>query len=171
MTHRYLIALGSNVPHSRHGLPRAVLAAALDALAAAGCRVVDAARPIASAPLGPSRRTYANGAAIVATSLGPEALLDLLQRIERAFGRRRSGGRWRARVLDLDVVLWSGGAYASPRLVIPHPHFRSRTFVLGPATAIAPRWRDPISGFTLRQLFGRLTRNRPLPRGPAWSGP
>ena len=44
--------------------------------------------------------------------------------------------RWRARVLDLDIVLWSAGPWASERLVIPHGEFRRRAFVLGPAAAI-----------------------------------
>ncbi|OCC22885.1 2-amino-4-hydroxy-6-hydroxymethyldihydropteridine diphosphokinase [Croceicoccus estronivorus] len=167
----YLIALGSNLPHHRYGSPRMILAAALDILVERGCRLVKVARPVSSAPLGPSRRTYANSVAIVECALAPEPLLDLLQAIERDFGRKRVGRRWRARVLDLDVILWSGGFHASPRLTIPHPQFRLRRFVLGPATTIAPGWRDPVTGLTVRQLFGRLTRNRPLPRAPAWSGP
>ena len=40
---------------------------------------------------------------------------------------------------------------------------RERTFVLAPATRIAPRWRDPVTGFTVRQLYARLTRSNPLP--------
>ncbi|MBS0475643.1 MAG: 2-amino-4-hydroxy-6-hydroxymethyldihydropteridine diphosphokinase, partial [Proteobacteria bacterium] len=39
MSQRYLIALGSNVRHHRHGPPERVLAAALDALRDAGVTV------------------------------------------------------------------------------------------------------------------------------------
>lgn len=162
--HRYLIALGSNRRHARFGPPRRVLAAALERLAAQGVRVIAAAPIIETAPVGPSIRRYANSAALVETKLEPEALLFLLKRIERAFGRRPGGQRWRARVLDLDVVLWSGGAYASGALTIPHPLFRERAFVLTPAAAIAPAWRDPLTGRTLRQLRARLTGPRPLPK-------
>ncbi len=96
---------------------------------------------------------------------GPGALLGELQAIEHRFGRRDRGGqRWRARVLDLDIVLWSGGTWASPDLLIPHPAFRQRDFVLGPAAGIAPEWRDPLSGLSLRQLHARLTRPKRLPR-------
>lgn len=115
-------------------------------------------------PVGPSIRRYANGAAVIETSLEPLALLTALKRIERAFGRRAGGQRWSARVLDLDVVLWSGGPFAAPGLTIPHPLFRERRFVLGPALAIAGQWRDPLTGLTLRQLHARLTRPRPLRR-------
>src|SRR4029079_3441069 len=119
--HRYLIALGSNQRHARFGPPRRVLAAALERLAAEGVRVISAAPAIETDPIGPSIRRYANSAAVIETALEPEALLALLKQIESEFGRRPGGQRWRARVLDLDVVLWSGGAYASADLTIPHP--------------------------------------------------
>jgi 2-amino-4-hydroxy-6-hydroxymethyldihydropteridine diphosphokinase len=126
--------------------------------------VLAASPAILTDPVGPSIRRYANAAAVIETSLEPLALLAALKRIERAFGRRAGGQRWSARVIDLDVVLWSGGPFAAPSLTIPHPLFRERRFVLGPALAIAGQWRDPLSGLTLRQIHARLTRPRPLRR-------
>lgn len=164
MRQRYLIALGSNVRHVRHGPPERVLGAALTALEREGLKILVSAPVIRSAPLGPSRRRYANGAALIEAKKGPGELLDLLKAIERRFGRTRGGQRWASRVLDLDIVLWSGGAWSSPGLTVPHPAFRQRTFVLAPALAIAPDWRDPLTALSLRQLHARLTRPRPLPR-------
>ncbi|HEX9805982.1 MAG TPA: 2-amino-4-hydroxy-6-hydroxymethyldihydropteridine diphosphokinase [Alteraurantiacibacter sp.] len=161
---RYLIALGSNVRHPRLGSPSEVLHEAVASLEREGVDVRAVSPIIRSAPMGPSQRRYANGAALLASELEPAAMLALLKRIERAFGRRPGGRRWRARVLDLDIVLWSGGCWSSLELTIPHPQFRERGFVLRPATAIVPGWRDPVSGLTLRQLHARLTRPRPLPR-------
>ena len=63
-----------------------------------------------------------------------------------------------ARVLDLDIILWSGGCHASPGLVIPHISFRGRRFVLHPARSIAGDWRDPVTGLRVRHLCARLTR-------------
>ena len=164
MPQRYLIALGSNRRHPRHGPPECVLRAALRAIADQGIAVIAAAPIVHSAPLGPSRRRYANGAALVETALAPPDLLGLLKTIERGFGRRGGGQRWTSRVLDLDVVLWSGGAWSDPDLTVPHREFRKRDFVLGPALRIAPDWRDPITALSLRQLHARLTRPRPIPR-------
>ena len=161
---RYLIALGSNVRHPRYGLPRSVLAAALADLRQCGLAVTAGASTIETDPIGPSIRRYANSAAVIETDLDPPRLLALLKQIEREFGRRAGGQRWRARVLDLDIVLWSGGAFASDDLTLPHPLFRERAFVLLPAAQIAPHWRDPLSGRTVRQLLSRLTRPRALPR-------
>jgi 2-amino-4-hydroxy-6-hydroxymethyldihydropteridine diphosphokinase len=110
---------------------------------------------IETAPLGPSRRRFANGAILVASTESPAELLVRLKRIERDFGRRR-GRRWDARVIDLDLILWSGGAWSSPGLTVPHPLFRQRSFVLRPLLAIVPDWRDPLTARTIRQLAARL---------------
>ena len=108
---------------------------------------------------------------MVATPLTPPAMLAALQAMEARFGRTRRGAPWGPRTLDLDIVLWSGGAWATPGLTIPHPAFRHRAFVLAPAAAVAPSWRDPLTGLTLPQLAARLTRPRPAPTAQARSGP
>ena len=158
MSQRYLIALGSNRRHQRFGPPERVLAAALAALDRKGLKLVASGPVVRSAPLGPSRRRYANSAAVVTSKLDPPAMLARLKHIETRFGRRRGGQRWAARVLDLDIVLWSGGMWVGPDLLIPHPQFRQRAFVLSPALAVAARWRDPVTGLTLRHLNARLQR-------------
>ncbi len=48
--------------------------------------------------------------------------------------------------------------WCTPDLVIPHAYFRERTFVLIPAAHVAPDWRDPVTGLTVRQLSSRLKR-------------
>jgi len=161
---RYLIALGSNRRHHRYGRPRDVIGVASVELDKSGVRILRVGPVLRTAPVGPSLRRYANTAVIAETSLGPDELLALLKRIERKFGRRPGGQRWGTRVLDLDIVLWEGGTYASPALTIPHPLFRERGFVLEPAAAIAPDWRDPVTRLTLRQLKARLTARHPLSR-------
>ncbi len=146
----YVVALGSN-RRGRHGSPRQELAAATAVIGG----VVAQSPVIETAPLGPSRRRFANAAILIESTETPPQLLDRLKQIERAFGRRR-GRRWDARVLDLDLVLWSGGAWSSPGLTVPHPLFRQRDFVLRPLAALVPEWRDPLTGFTIRQLAARL---------------
>ena len=161
---RYLLALGSNTRHVAYGAPEGVLRAAFAALDGQGLRLEAASPLIRSAPIGPSRRRYANAAALVSSDFLPDAMLVRLKQIERRFGRTRGGQRWGARVLDLDIALWEGGAWASRGLTVPHVAFRERAFVLTPATALAPRWRDPLTGLTLRQLRTRLTKPRHPPR-------
>lgn len=151
----YIVALGSN-RRGRHGSPRREVAAALAAIG--GIRAVS--RIHETAPLGPSIRRFANAVAWIDTDEQPDALLCRLKRIERAFGRRR-GQRWGARVIDLDIVLWSGGAWCARDLTVPHPQYRARRFVLAPLAEIAPRWRDPLSGRTTLPLLHAVDRRRP----------
>lgn len=155
----YLIALGSNRRHHRIGAPARVLMAAMQALAAQDVDVVALAPAIYTRPIGPSRRSYANSAALIGTALAPNALLATLKAIEARFGARR-GQRWSARTLDLDIIWWSGGTWHSrkPELIIPHLAFRQRRFVLRPAAVIAPDLRDPVTGLTVAQLLHRTAR-------------
>jgi 2-amino-4-hydroxy-6-hydroxymethyldihydropteridine diphosphokinase len=160
----YAIALGSNRRHGRHGAPADVLRAAIVAMADAGLTIEARAPILRSVAIGPAGRGFANSAAIVSTRLDPPALLDLLKRIERAFGRRR-GRRWGARVIDLDIALWSGGRWpAGPRrahagrLAVPHTQLALRDFVLVPLVHVAAGWRDPWSGRSVRQLLGQSAR-------------
>jgi 2-amino-4-hydroxy-6-hydroxymethyldihydropteridine diphosphokinase len=154
----YAIALGSNRCHGRYGPPRRVIEEALLALE---LPIVAQSRVIETPPLGPSARRYANAAALIESDLDPEDLLDHLKDVERIFGRR-SGQRWAARVLDLDIILWSEGMWSGAGLTIPHPSFRSRSFVLGPLCQIAAQWRDPVSHRSLHHLKTLLDRKRRL---------
>src|SRR4051812_6235542 len=147
----YAIALGSNRP-GRRGSPAQTVSAAAEALG-----VLDLSRIRHTEAVGPAGRGFANAAAILESELDPPELLALLKETERAFGRR-GGRRWGPRVLDLDILLWSGGAWAGDGLVVPHPEFRRRRFVLEPLAEIAPGWRDPLTGASVRQLLHRLSR-------------
>ncbi|WP_168452777.1 2-amino-4-hydroxy-6-hydroxymethyldihydropteridine diphosphokinase [Sphingopyxis microcysteis] len=162
----YAIGLGSNRRHARFGDPRAVLMAALAALESDDIEAVDASPIIASDPIGPSRRRYANAVALVASTLTPPQMLARLHAIEAAFGRR-VGQRWSARTLDLDILLWSGGIWSDSALTIPHPAIDRRAFVLGPLRAIVPNWQHPLHRRSVRQLAARLGRPKPVDRGAA----
>ena len=159
----YAIALGSNRRHGRHGAPLRVLAAAIDALDRAGARVLARSLVRTTPAMGGAGRSFANAAVLIRTCSAPDELLALLKHLERDFGRR-PGRRWGPRVLDLDILLWSGGAYCGPRLLVPHPALAARDFVLGPLAEIAPDWRHPTSGRSVRQLRARLRRANPVDR-------
>lgn len=152
----YAIALGSNRA-GRRGGPATVIAAALAEIGG----VVSASPVAVTAPLGPATRRFINQVAIIATNESPPVLLARLKAIEADFGRRR-GQRWGARTIDLDIILWSNGAWASPGLTVPHVAFRERMFVLGPLAAVAPDWRDPLTGLRIGHLRARLARHLPL---------
>lgn len=160
--HLYALSLGSNRPLSARLTPARLLGEAATLIAALGD--VRAVAPVVTTPpMGPSRRVFANNALIVESALPPEAMLALLQDIERQLGRRRFR-RWGPRSVDIDIILWSGGCRNSRWLQIPHPAFRERHFVLTPLAAIAPDWRDPVSGLSMRHLCARLQKAAPIMR-------
>ncbi len=156
----YAIALGSN-RRSRYGSPAETVRAAADALDVEALSIIRT-----TAALGPAGRGFANAAAILMSEDEPPELLTRLKQVEADFGRR-GGRRWGPRVLDLDIILWSGGAWDGVGLVVPHPAFRDRDFVLEPLAELVPHWRDPITGSTIRQLLHRLRAARPVDRRAA----
>lgn len=156
---RYAIAVGSN-RRGRYGRPSSTAAAALKAIGG----VVALSPVLTTRPIGPSIRQFVNQVAIIASVESPPALLRRIKQVERAFGRRR-GQRWGARVVDLDIILWSRGAWVSAGLVVPHAAFRDRRFVLQPLKTVAGQWRDPVTGLTIRQLERRLIKPVPILRG------
>jgi 2-amino-4-hydroxy-6-hydroxymethyldihydropteridine diphosphokinase len=103
----------------------------------------------------PGQPAYLNGAALVETSLGPEALLGVLQGIEQELGRRRHR-RWAPRTIDLDLLLYDQLVRSSPPPVLPHPRMAWRRFVLEPAVAVAGDMIHPEIGWTVRQLLQHL---------------
>ena len=156
-TRLYAIAIGSNRRHIRHGRPTGVVEAAISRLDA-DFDLFDASPIILNKAVGGAGRDFANAVALVESRLEPTAMLSAIKGIERDFGRRR-GKRWGSRVLDLDLVAWGGGRFASRSLTIPHPRLEERDFVLGPLAAIAPGWKIK-DGLSVRHLLSRLGKRR-----------
>lgn len=154
----YAIGLGSNRRHGRHGAPASVVRAAVAALDRCDIRVTAVSPVITTPALGPAGRSFANAAVMVETCLDPPILLDRIKAIEAAFGRRR-GRRWGPRVIDLDILLWSEGAYrGGRRLSVPHRCVQLRDFVLKPLVALAADWRVGPGALTVRHARRRLIR-------------
>jgi 2-amino-4-hydroxy-6-hydroxymethyldihydropteridine diphosphokinase len=152
---RIFIGLGANLP-SPAGEPPATIAAAMAEFARLGVAVRRRSRLWRSAPVPPSDQPwYINAVAEVATSLTAPKLLELLQKVERKFGRVR-GETGAARTLDLDVLDYGGEKRSDPPPILPHPRMAERAFVLYPLAEIAPGWRHPASGKTLHALISAL---------------
>lgn len=103
--------------------------------------------------------TFLNGAVVGSTDRTPRQLLTLLLEFELEQGRERSylGA---PRTLDLDLVLVGELVVDEDGLRLPHPRFRSRSFVLGPLDEIAPEMVDPVSGQSVRALFTALSTGK-----------
>jgi 2-amino-4-hydroxy-6-hydroxymethyldihydropteridine diphosphokinase len=89
--------------------------------------------------------------------LPPRDLLDILFGMEHERGRDRlrPPGANAPRTLDLDLILYGDTVIDEPGLVVPHPRFRERRFVLEPLAEIAPDLVDPGTGLTIAALLAK----------------
>ena len=109
-----------------------------------------------TAPVGvsPDQPRYLNGVVVGDTPLTARALLDELLAIEQSAGRTRPSPL-APRTLDLDLILFGDERIREAGLVVPHPRFRERLFVLEPLAEVAPGWIDPDSGEAVSALLAR----------------
>jgi len=149
---RAYLALGSNLADPLHQVR-----AALDALAALPqTRLLATSSLYRTPPYGPpDQPDYLNAAVLLETTLAPEALLDLTQRIELEQGRVRKDERWGPRTLDLDIMLFGNLTLNTPRLTVPHYDMHNRAFMLVPLFEIAPDLIFP-DGTSLKSLIATL---------------
>lgn len=131
--HRYWMGLGGNL-----GDPAATIRAAVAWLDArhgveAVSRLWDTSpRDLEDQP------PFRNAAARVRSALAPPEMLDEAKRLEAELGRDPGGVRFGPRVIDCDLLLWDGGAFADDRLEIPHPRLHERRFALLPLLDLDP---------------------------------
>lgn len=170
-----LIALGANLS-SEAGLPHETVSRALTLFKDQGLSLRSVSRFYRSPAFPPgSGPDYVNGCATVQSGLSPDDVLVALHRIETMLGRERHT-RWGARGIDLDLIGYGSTILpdigfqtkwrnlplarqmteAPDRLILPHPRLQDRAFVLIPLAEIAPSWRHPVLGLSVREMLDRL---------------
>jgi 2-amino-4-hydroxy-6-hydroxymethyldihydropteridine diphosphokinase len=113
-----------------------------------------------TAPVGVGAQpVFLNAAAVGLTTLTARELLSTLLALERQLGRERPypGA---PRTIDLDLILYGDAVIDEPGLLVPHPRFRERRFVLEPLAEVAADWVDPVTGLTVRALLTRASASR-----------
>lgn len=147
-----LVAAGSNVEPEHH------LAAAMRDLAQAfpGARFSTAYR---NAAVGFDGDDFLNLVVAFDTTLGPDAIVAELHRIEARCGRGRDAPKWAPRSMDLDLLLYGDLVGEGPGYRLPRPDLLRRAYMLGPAAQLAPAMRHPVEGCTLGELWARFDRD------------
>ena len=159
MTKQCIISLGSNLG-DRHEIM-----ASAARMIAGSCVVdggFDTSRMFETPPIGGpgGQEPFLNAVAVFETSCSARQILDTLQASEQELGRQRKK-RWDARSIDLDVVLHGNLVGGAKDLIVPHPRYTARQFVLQPACDVAAHFRDPRFGWTLGQLADHVSAGAP----------
>ena len=160
VAHEVLIALGSNL-----GDRAKTLALACDRLAdTSHIEDLRFSSWHSTAPIGgPSQGEFLNGAAYFRTTLSLSGIFSVLQTTEQELGRT-TVERWGPRVIDLDLLLYADKVIelTETNLVVPHPRMAFRSFVLHPASEVAPQMRHPVIGWTIIELWRHLQTCPPI---------
>lgn len=156
------LSLGSNL-----GDRLAHLKTARDRLAAVpGVRLLAQAPVYETEPVGVrpeyAHLPYLNTVLIVASDLSPRDLHAACARIEEEAGRVRGEDRFAPRTLDIDVLYAGGGPSADPALVLPHPRWAQRRFVLQPLADVRPGLVLPGAAATVRAVLDALPAGEPV---------
>lgn len=142
------LSLGSNL-----GDRLANMRGAVSLLAEHGVSVVAKSSIYETEPFGvKSQPLFLNACVKAETSLKPPELLGKLKQIEAQIGRT-PGTKWGPRIIDIDILFYDNIIDSYGALTIPHPHIRSRRFVLEPLCEIAPDFTHPFYKTTVKQLL------------------
>lgn len=144
-----ILALGSNLG-DRLGHLRAAVGALRDVLEIREISSV-LENPARGLPDEEDAPDFLNAVLRGRTTLDPEALLGVCHEIEETAGRPRHRPR-SSRTLDLDIIFHGPRVREGPGLVLPHPRWKERGFVLRPLLEVAPKWRDPETGSSVEEI-------------------
>lgn len=145
------IGLGSNLGNRLENIVRG-----LKYLSAfPGIKITGVSGVYETSPMGgpKKQRLFLNAVVRVKTCYTPKELLACLKSIESLIGRKP---RMFSRLMDLDILFYNDVVTNNGKLVLPHPRLHLRKFVLRPMTDIAPGFRHPVLGKTIRDLLKSL---------------
>jgi len=127
------IGIGSNMGDRKENINMAIKLLTQEKI-----KVKKISRIIETDPLGgPRQAKFLNAAIKITTDLNPRKLLDVLKKIEKKMGRKKTV-RSGPRPIDLDILFYGKKVIKSKKLTIPHPRMLERNFVMVPLLEIAP---------------------------------
>lgn len=139
MSSEAVIGIGTNLGDRLLNINEAVRALSL----LPRTKVTAASHIYETEPVGLAQQPkFLNADVLVETEMSPMALLGACLGIEAAFGRVRTVKNG-PRILDLDLLIFSGIKNESFELTLPHPGILHRAFVMVPLLDLYPSGRAP----------------------------
>ncbi len=145
---RYFLSLGSNLGDKEKNLTLALFLLEKEGVEILKMSSLYEAQPVDF----PSQPWFYNELAEVRTKAKPEALLDLVKKIEQKMGRKR-GQEKGPRIIDIDIILAEDSVIRKKDLKIPHPRMEKRNFVLLPFVEISPDTVHPVFNEDMKTLW------------------
>ena len=97
---------------------------------------------------------FLNACLEVESTTLPLDFLTIIHQIEFAAGRKRlNDGKYHSRPLDIDVIFCDKLILSTEKLVIPHPKYTERKFVLLPLNDLSKNLTDPVSKTSIKTLI------------------
>jgi len=145
---RYFLSLGSNLGDKEKNLTLALFLLEKEGVEILKMSSLYEAQPVDF----PSQPWFYNELAEVRTKANPEALLDLVKKIEQKMGRKREQEKG-PRIIDIDIILAEDSVIRKKDLKIPHPRMEKRNFVLLPFVEISPDTVHPVFNEDMKTLW------------------
>jgi 2-amino-4-hydroxy-6-hydroxymethyldihydropteridine diphosphokinase len=134
--HKVLLSLGSN-----QGDRRACLLEAIERIDAEIAPLFALSSIYETTSWAYDDHDYLNMTLCILSSLDSTDLMNQLLALEKDMGRIRTEGEgYRARPIDIDILLVEDVICDTELLTVPHPRMHQRRFVLEPLVEIAPDW-------------------------------
>jgi 2-amino-4-hydroxy-6-hydroxymethyldihydropteridine diphosphokinase len=102
---------------------------------------------------------FINSVAEFSSSLSIEEIIRILGKIEDASGRTRTGPKFSARTLDIDLLLYDDVICEEP-VSLPRYEILKNAFVLWPLSELAPAALHPVVNKTYAQLWSEYPKNK-----------
>jgi 2-amino-4-hydroxy-6-hydroxymethyldihydropteridine diphosphokinase len=152
MPNRAFIGIGSNLGDRAANYREAIQRIA----SIPETRVVRQSSIYETEPMGDLKGAFLNGVIEVETELPAEVLMRRMLALERIKGRKQTRGKYRPRIIDLDLLFFNKETIDTRVLKVPHPRLHERRFVLAPMSELAPALIHPKLNASISEMLAGL---------------